>query len=115
MIKKITRKSMKIRYSGRSSDYITPSLGYGCLYKCAYCYMRRNVPNGVSIATNVTEILDVIDEHHKKQNVLKPNQTHEELVTYDISCNEDITLHSKHYPMKEIFSRTKYTCRIIKK
>lgn len=107
MIKEVTRKSMKIRYSGRSSDYITPSFGYGCLYKCAYCYMRRNVPKGVSIAKNVGDILDVVDIHCRETaNAMKPNQTHDSLITYDIGCNEDIALHAKYYPMESIFKRT---------
>ena len=41
VIQKVNRKTMKIRPSGRSSDYISPSFGYGCLLKCSYCYMKR--------------------------------------------------------------------------
>jgi DNA repair photolyase len=59
----VNRKSMIIRESGRSSDFITPSFGYGCLYKCTYCYMRRHVKNGVTIASNTHEILDALDRH----------------------------------------------------
>jgi hypothetical protein len=29
-MKKVTRKSLIIRESGRSTDFITPSFGYGC-------------------------------------------------------------------------------------
>ena len=43
----VNRKSMIIRESGRSSDFITPSFGYGCLYKCNYCYMRRHSKHGL--------------------------------------------------------------------
>mgnify|MGYP003123183612 CR=1 FL=1 len=103
MIKEITRKSFRMRFSGRSSDYITPSFGYGCLYKCSYCYMRRNVKKGLSVATNVDEILDAIDIHCKKLGRKKPNQTSSKYWTYDISCNEDFALHAKYYDWQKIF------------
>ena len=61
-IKKVKRKSKVIRFSGRSSDYITPSFGYGCLYKCSYCYMRRHLPDGVTIAENTEELLKAIND-----------------------------------------------------
>jgi DNA repair photolyase len=48
MIDKVIRKSMLIRESGRSSDYITPSFGHGCLLNCSYCYMKRNKPEGLT-------------------------------------------------------------------
>ena len=31
-VERVTRKSMIIRPSGRSTDYIAPSFGHGCLY-----------------------------------------------------------------------------------
>lgn len=68
--------------------------------------MRRRVPDGLNKATNIKQILDVIDDHHKNARITKPNQTHESLVTYDIGCNEDLSLHAKYYPMEEIFART---------
>ena len=42
MVREITRKTFKIRPSGRSSDYISPSFGYGCLLDCSYCYMKTS-------------------------------------------------------------------------
>ena len=103
LIKKVQRKSKVFRYSGRSSDYIAPSFGYGCLYKCSYCYMRRNVKQGLSVATNIDDILTSIDDHVKTLGKKKPNQTSDKYWTYDISCNEDFALHLKHYPWKFIF------------
>jgi spore photoproduct lyase len=103
MIKKINRKSMLIRTSGRSSDYISPSFGYGCLYNCSYCYMKRHKPTGLDVATNTNQILTEIDSHSWFADVEKPNQTHEEYVTYDISCNEDFALHAKHHEWEKIF------------
>lgn len=126
MITKVDRKSMVINESGRSSDFITPSFGFGCLYKCAYCYMRRHQPNGVSIAKNVTEILTAINNHSiflpekseainnstgiKKQSLL---QTSPKYWTYDISCNEDFALHAKHHQWERIFDFFKNDQRIL--
>ena len=63
MITKVKRKSMVIRPSGRSTDYISPSFGHGCLYDCSYCYMKRSKPTGLTIATNTEEILTAMNSH----------------------------------------------------
>lgn len=103
-VKIITRKSMIIRKSGRSSDYISPSFGYGCLLNCSYCYMKRHLPNGLNVAKNIGDILTQINNHsYFIANVEKPNQTHPEFITYDIACNEDFALHAKYYNWKYIF------------
>jgi len=104
MIEKVNRKSMKIRFSGRSSDYISPSFGFGCLYNCHYCYMKRHKPEGLTVATNITQILSTINTHVAFCEVEKPNQTDSDFVTYDISCNEDFALHNKYYDWKSIFN-----------
>ena len=105
MIKTVTRKSMKIRPSGRSTDFISPSFGHGCLFECTYCYMKRHKPKGLDIADtrSVTDILTEINSHSWFATVDKPNQTHEKYITYDISCNEDFALHAKHHDWKRIF------------
>ena len=102
MIEKVTRKSLKIRPSGRSTDFISPSFGHGCLYNCGYCYMKRHKPEGLSIATNTMDILTEINSHVWFADVQKPNQTGE-YITYDISCNEDFALHAKYHDWKTIF------------
>ena len=101
-IQKIPRKALDIKYSGRSSDYITPSFGYGCLYKCSYCYMRRHRPEHLTISINTAEILDSIIYHHNSLPVKTPNQTHSSKWTYDISCNEDFALHLKYHKWEYI-------------
>ena len=63
MITKVKRKSMVIRPSGRSSDFISPSFGYGCLLDCSYCYMKRHTPKGLSVAENINDILTEISNH----------------------------------------------------
>lgn len=106
MIQKVRRKSFKIRPSGRSTDFISPSFGHGCLYNCSYCYMKRTKPTGLSIATNTEDILTEINSHawFAQMDTRKPNQTHETYVTYDISCNEDFALHAKHHEWRKIFA-----------
>ena len=75
MIEKVTRKSMLIRPSGRSTDFISPSFGYGCLYNCSYCYMKRHKDKGLTVATNTGDILTAINNHAFFTPVDKPNQT----------------------------------------
>ena len=104
IVKFVNRKSFIIRHSGRSSDYITPSFGYGCLLDCSYCYMKRHKPKGLDVAKNIGDILTSINNHAYFENqVEKPNQTDPEFVTYDISCNEDFALHAKFYDWQRIF------------
>jgi len=98
---------MVIRPSGRSTDFISPSFGHGCLYNCSYCYMKRHKPEGLNIANDksVTDILTEINSHvYFDTSVEKPNQTHEKYITYDISCNEDFALHAKYHDWKRIFT-----------
>ena len=102
VVEKVTRKSMIIRPSGRSTDFISPSFGHGCLYNCTYCYMKRHKPEGLSVATNTMDILTEINSHAYFSTVEKPNQTGE-YITYDISCNEDFALHAKYHDWKTIF------------
>lgn len=103
VIEKVNRKSMVIRPSGRSTDFISPSFGHGCLYDCSYCYMKRHKPSGLDIANNTGTILTAINNHSWFAQVEKPNQTHETFVTYDISCNEDFALHLKYHNWLQIF------------
>ena len=102
-ITKDVRKTFVIRPSGRSTDYISPSFGYGCLYDCSYCYMKRHKPDGLSIAVNPHDILTAVNDHAMFAVVDKPNQTHAKYITYDISCNEDFALHAKHHKWEYIF------------
>jgi len=103
VVEKVTRKSMLIRPSGRSTDFISPSFGHGCLYNCTYCYMKRHKPEGLSVATNTMDILTEINSHAYFSTVEKPNQTGE-YITYDISCNEDFALHAKYHEWEKIFA-----------
>jgi len=104
VVTKVARKSMIIRPSGRSTDFISPSFGHGCLYNCSYCYMKRHKPEGLTIATNTMDILTEINSHAYFATVDKPNQTHPDYITYDISCNEDFALHAKFHEWEKIFA-----------
>tara|TARA_X000001382_G_scaffold7892_1_gene5804 strand:- start:673 stop:1533 length:861 start_codon:yes stop_codon:yes gene_type:complete len=103
LVKPVTRKTFKIRPSGRSSDFISPSFGYGCLLECAYCYMKRHKPKGLDYSTNINQILDEINAHVMFAVIDKPNQTDPKYITYDIACNEDFAFHSKFYDWQKIF------------
>jgi len=103
MVNKVTRKTFTIRESGRSTDFISPSFGHGCLYNCSYCYMKRHKPDGLSVAVNPHDILTHVNNHAYFTPVDKPNQTHAKYTTYDISCNEDFALHAKHHAWEKIF------------
>jgi len=105
VVKYVDRKSMLIRESGRSSDFITPSFGHGCLFKCSYCYMRRHKKSGLTIANNDDDIINAIILHNWNLPKPKiPNQTHETYYTYDFSCNEDYILHAKYHNWKKLFN-----------
>ena len=103
LVTRDVRKTFKIRASGRSTDFISPSFGYGCLYNCSYCYMKRHKDKGLSVAINTGDILTEINNHAYFTPVDKPNQTPPQFTTYDISCNEDFALHAKYHEWQKIF------------
>jgi len=103
MVTKVNRKSMVIRPSGRSTDFLTPTIIFGCGFNCGYCYCKRHKTEGVEVATNINDILTAVDHHAWFAEVEKPNQTHPEFITYDIGCNSDMALHLKHHDWKRIF------------
>ena len=63
VIEEVTRKSMIIRPSGRSTDFISPSFGHGCLYNCSYCVTPDSLittPSGLKMAGEIQEGDEVI-------------------------------------------------------
>lgn len=63
LIEKVNRKSMVIRPSGRSTDFISPSFGHGCLYNCTYCVTPDTIittPSGLKMAGEIQEGDEVI-------------------------------------------------------
>ena len=87
-------KTLDCKPSGRSSDFIAPSLANGCVGGCAYCYVdRHKAVNPITLFTNVEEILDAVDRHAMAQPWPRtPNQTDRDYYTYDIGCNSDISV-----------------------
>jgi len=87
-------KTLDIKYSGRSSDYIAPSLANGCFGACTYCYVDRHKKiNPITIFTNVDEIMANIDKQVMALPWPKvPNQTDSVYYTYDIGCNSDLSI-----------------------
>jgi len=72
MISKINRKSLIIKPSGRSTDFISPSFGHGCLYNCTYCVTLDTLittPTGVKKAGEIQEGDQVVSF---SLNTLKP-------------------------------------------
>jgi len=65
--------------------------------------MKRHKAKGLSIAVNTGDILTEINNHAYFTPVEKPNQTHAEFTTYDISCNEDFALHAKYHDWQRVF------------
>lgn len=103
-MERLNLKNLKIKPSGRSSDFIAPSFATGCLLECSYCYMKRNTPTGVTFYNNVDDILLAIDRHSKSVIIDKPNQTDSKYITYDIACNEDFALHLPNHQWEKIFT-----------
>lgn len=87
-------KTQECKWSGRSFDYIAPSLANGCFGGCAYCYVDRHKKiNPITIFTNVDEIMSTVDKHVMSLPwPREPNQIDLVFWTYDIGCNSDISV-----------------------
>ncbi|WP_234734427.1 spore photoproduct lyase family protein [Tellurirhabdus bombi] len=87
-------KSLECKWSGRSADYIAPSLANGCFGGCAYCYVDRHKKvNPITLFSNVDEIMAAVDQHVMGLPWPKiPNQTDPIFYTYDIGCNSDTSI-----------------------
>lgn len=101
--KKVFRKAVDIKESGRSSDFITPSFIYECGLNCSYCYVKRHGAEFITIAKNVGDLLTAVNNHVTWLPEKEPNQTHNIYYTYDIGCNSDIGLHRKQIDWQYIF------------
>ena len=101
--KKVFRKALDIKESGRSSDFISPSFIYECGLNCHYCYVKRHGVEFITIAKNVGDLLTAINTHVAWLPEKEPNQTHPVYYTYDIGCNSDVGLHRKQIDWQYIF------------
>lgn len=102
-----TLKTKIVRPSGRSSDFILPSIGQGCVGECAYCYAARHSPDTFYtkslISTNIDDIISLV-EKQDISSVVKPNQTHEQYITWDIGCNSDLSFDMFHFDWVKLFT-----------
>jgi len=73
---------------------------------------RHTNSNDLSVATNTDQILTSVNNHAMWLPNKEPNQTDSTYWTYDISCNEDFALHSKHHNWRMIFDFFKNHDRI---
>ena len=101
--KKVNTKTLAIRESFRSSDYISPNFIYECGLKCAYCYVKRHNHDTIRISKNNGDILTAINNHVMWLPKKTPNQTHQKYYTYDIGCSSDLGLHRKQINWQYIF------------
>lgn len=87
-------KTQDIKWSGRSADYIAPSLANGCFGGCTYCYVdRHKTVNPITLFTNIDENMASVKEQISTLPWPKvPNQTDDLFYTYDIGCNSDISV-----------------------
>jgi DNA repair photolyase len=106
-------KKIDFKLSGRSSDYIFPTILSGCFGDCLYCYAARHAPNNfyneIKISENIDEIISKVENY--KPDVIKPNQTHSEYVTWDIACNSDIVPALHLFDWEKLFDYFKYSNR----
>lgn len=106
-------KSIAIRFSGRSSDYIFPTVIQGCVGGCHYCYAARHNPDSFyeeqKISNNLDKILEKVK--HFEPDIIKPNQTHDKYITWDIGCNSDITPLLKYFDWYKLFDYFKHSER----
>ena len=100
IVEKVVRKSMIIRPSGRSTDYISPSFGHGCLYNCTYCVTPETLittPHGVKMAGEIQE---------GDQNPSKFSYSNNSALTKQIPCYITYTNTETHEMLKTGFDRS---------
>jgi DNA repair photolyase len=91
-------RSLNQTPNGRSTDFIAPSSANGCLSACQYCYVGRRKStavagsNPLTVFLNIGGIIGSIKNHAKTLGHKTPNQCDPLLWTYDIGCNNDVSL-----------------------
>lgn len=91
------KSGMTFQKNGRSTDFIPPSISNGCAMACTYCYVarRKGYANPVTTFVNINQIETSILKHAKNQGAkLTPNQCDPKYWTYDIGCNNDVSVDS---------------------
>lgn len=91
------KSGMTFQKNGRSTDFIPPSISNGCAMACTYCYVarRKGYANPVTTFINIEQIQNSIIKHAKNQGKkMTPNQCDPKYWTYDIGCNNDVSVDS---------------------
>lgn len=89
--------SMKFKDNGRSTDFVPPSIANGCAMACTYCYVarRKGYANPITTFVNTDEVKQSIINHIIKLGPkTTPNQCDPKYWTYDIGCNNDVSVDS---------------------
>lgn len=103
-IRTVTRRALECRVSDRSTNFISPIFGQGCLYKCAYCVVAGTListPRGARLVELIKESHEVLSYNTKLNivqfdTVLKTNiRTVTELVEITLE-NSTLTLTPEH-------------------
>ncbi len=113
-IQEKTLKSLNIRFSGRSSDYMFPTILQGCFGNCSYCYAARHNPdnfyNEIKLSINIDAMINKVKSYDTSV-IIKPNQTHEKYITWDLACNSDLTPALHLFDWKKVFDYFKFSDR----
>ena len=85
------RRGLNVRPNGRSTDFIAPGFATGCELACTYCYVARHRPLGNPLEqyTNLSDLWDVVSQHHSNLSPKIPNQCDPKYWTYDIGESTD--------------------------
>lgn len=89
------KSGLTFKENGRSTDFISPSIANGCAMACNYCYVarRKGYANPVTVFANIEEIKGSIVSHSKTLGLKRtPNQCDSKYWTYDIGCNNDVSV-----------------------
>jgi DNA repair photolyase len=107
-------KNLDIKFSGRSSDYMIPTILQGCFGNCSYCYAARHNPNSfyneIKVSTNIDKIIEKVN-NYDTSSIVKPNQTHDKYITWDLACNSDLTPALHLFDWQKVFDYFKYSKR----
>lgn len=102
--------SWNIDYNGRSTDFLPSNMiQSGCEYMCAYCWLNRHGPTYiklyddcykfidfcVDVETNIDKYREKFKEITKKDLEKYRDNRHNDFITIDIGCDDQITLSNR--------------------
>jgi DNA repair photolyase len=91
-----------------------PTILQGCFGNCSYCYAARHNPdnfyNEIKVSTNIDVMINKVKSYDTSL-IVKPNQTHEKYITWDLACNSDLTPALHLFDWKKVFDYFKFSDR----